>query len=305
MIRALKYYIQSSFKNMWRHFPQTLMSATAVTITLSLISAFMIVAINISEITNGIAADVRIQATVDSAISQEKINEIESKIKQLSEVKEVVYSTKHQELDKFIAATPQGEETYGQYKGDQNPLRDAFYIELKEEVSNNSNARKERLKVVTAEIKKIEGIVDAQYGGQTVENLVVLLSRIRIAGYILATGLAILSILLIQNAIKSTIYSRQNEIAIMRNVGASNGFIKIPFMLEGVYIGILGSIIPVTILLLAYEPLYNILSGMRVFSFVVPYPFVFIMSGLLLVSGMLVGLIGSFLSVTKYLRFKR
>ncbi len=306
MIRALKYHIKSSLKNMWRHFPQTLMSATAVTITLSLIAAFMIVAVNISEITNGIASDVRIQATVDTAFDQSKISEIEAKIKQLGEVQNVVYSTKHQELDKFIQATPKGEETYGQYRGDQNPLRDAFYVELKEENSNNTSARKERLKAVTNQIKTIEGIVDAQYGGQTVENLVVLLSRVRIAGYTLAIGMAVLAILLIQNAIKSTIHSRQSEISIMRDVGASNGFVKIPFMLEGVYIGILGSIIPITALLLSYEPIYNILSGgMKVFTLVPPSPFVYMMSAGLVGAGVLVGLVGSFLSVSKYLRFRR
>lgn len=305
MIRALKYHIKTSIKNMWRHFPQTLMSATAVTITLSLIAAFMIVAVNISEITNGIASDVRIQATIDTAIEQSKISEIEAKIKQLVEVKNIVYNTKHQELDKFISATSDGEETYGQYRGDQNPLRDAFYIELRDE-NTNTNTRKERLKSVTEQIKKIEGIVDAQYGGQTVENLVVLLSRVRIAGYTLAIGMAILAILLIQNAIKSTIHSRQSEISIMRDVGASNGFIKVPFMLEGVYIGIIGSIIPIAALLLSYEPIYNILlSGMKVFTLVPPYPFIYIMCVSLIGAGILVGLLGSFLSVSKYLRFRR
>lgn len=305
MIQTIKYHIKASLRSVTRHLPTTIMSATAVTLTLLLISAFMIVAVNISEITTGIANDVRIQATIDTAVTQERTDAIKKEIEAFPEVKEVVFSDKHQELEKFIKSQEHGDESFGQYRGDQNPLRDSFYVELKGITSNNTSEQKNALRNVTEKIKQIQGIVEAQYGGSTVENLVVLLSRIRLAGFAVAIALAVLSTLLIQNTIKSAIYSRQREISIMRNVGASNGFIKVPFMLEGVYIGILGSIIPIAAIYFSYEPLYNIFSGMKVFTVVPPYPFVLYISLGVLAVGIVVGLVGSLMSVNKYLRFKR
>ena len=118
----------------------------------------------------------------------------------------------------------------------------------------------------------------------------------------------ILAIFLIANTIKLTIYARSNEIAIMRDVGATNGFIRAPFVVEGMIIGALGAIIPILFTVFGYIFLYDKLGGVlfsEMFKLTPPHPFVLQLSLILLGIGMVVGLIGSFMSVTKYLRWKR
>ena len=134
------------------------------------------------------------------------------------------------------------------------------------------------------------------------------LNSVRFGGAILVAGLSALAIFLIANTIKLTIYARSNEIAIMRDVGATNGFIRAPFVVEGMIIGALGAIIPILFTIFGYIFIYDKLGGVlfsEMYKMTPPHPFVLQLSLILLGIGMVVGLIGSFMSVTKYLRWKR
>ena len=138
--------------------------------------------------------------------------------------------------------------------------------------------------------------------------LVRAMDGIRIAGGIFVIALSVLAIFLISNTIKSAIYSRNNEISIMRNVGATNGFIKMPFMIEGMVIGMIGAIVPILITLFGYSYLYNALNGVlliSMFKMQPVIPFAIYVSVALLATGMIVGMLGSFFAVNKYLRWKR
>ena len=119
---------------------------------------------------------------------------------------------------------------------------------------------------------------------------------------------AILALLFIQNTIRMTIQARNTEIAIMRSVGASNWYIRGPFILEGMYIGVLGSIIPIVLISCGYYALYQAFDGVLLSSMFVMkpmWPFIFGVCLILLLGGILVGMAGSFLAVGKYLRWKR
>ena len=120
--------------------------------------------------------------------------------------------------------------------------------------------------------------------------------------------LALLALFLISNSIKMTIYARNREISIMRNVGATNGYIKVPFMLEGMIIGFIGSLIPCLITYFGYRYLFDVMGGQifsNMFSLQPVMPFTLEICVILIVAGMLVGLFGSFFSTTKYLHWKR
>lgn len=299
------YHLNAAFRSLFRHLSMTLMSVTAVMITLILITTFAIGAFNVSYATEKIENDVLIRATVDTTLTKQEVAQLETQIKKLANVESVSFVSKDEELEKMIALYPNGEENYGSYRGENNPLRDVYHIKINKpnvSLKEDSNKQKEILRKLQKEISALKGIVKADYGGVTVERLVVILSRTRIIGFSVSIILGLLAILLIQNTVKSAIHSRQNEITIMRHVGASNSFIKIPFMFEGMFIGILGSIVPILLIFLMYEPAYNILGG----SFLIPpQPFItYISLGIVLI-GMSVGLIGATLSANKYLRFKR
>ncbi|MBQ5805371.1 MAG: hypothetical protein IIW22_06325 [Erysipelotrichaceae bacterium] len=123
----------------------------------------------------------------------------------------------------------------------------------------------------------------------------------------LILALVALAIYLIYNTIKITIATRKDEIWIMRNVGARNGYIRAPFLVEGIIIGIFGSILPIGVIVYAYYWLYQATGGVLagVITLIPVYPFILYLGGALLVIGILVGFIGSYISVCKYLRLTR
>ena len=131
---------------------------------------------------------------------------------------------------------------------------------------------------------------------------------LRNGGLVFVIALSLLAVFLISNTIKMTIYARSTEIGIMRNVGATNWYVRIPFIIEGMFIGILGAILPLILTYFGYGYLYDVMDGKFLSSMFVMeevYPFVFDICLILLGCGILVGMIGSFMAVSKYLRWKR
>lgn len=143
------------------------------------------------------------------------------------------------------------------------------------------------------------------YGGSSTNKLVDILESVRNGGAIFVVALIVVALFMIANTIKITITSRSTEISIMRMVGASNWYIRIPFMLEGIFIGLIGSIVPLLILVYGYKFAYVTMTSMmssNLITFMSPYPLVWQLGALLALLGAVVGLIGSFFSVRKFLK---
>ena len=138
-----------------------------------------------------------------------------------------------------------------------------------------------------------------------VEQLVSVFDVVRKICLGMVVALIIVTAFLISNTIKITIFSRKREIEIMRLVGASNLNIKIPFIFEGLFLGVIGSIIPIIATVYGYTVLFDNFNGQLFSPFiklVEPQPFIFILSGILVVIGILVGMFGSWRAVRKYLK---
>lgn len=192
----------------------------------------------------------------------------------------------------------QGEE-FAMFRGEENPLTGAFFITVK---------KADQIASITKQVQQVAGIRQAVYGGTSVSDMINMLNTVRFGGMIFIVLLALLALFLISNSIKMTIYARNREISIMRNVGATNGYIKVPFMLEGMIIGFIGSLIPCLITYFGYRYLFDVMGGQifsNMFSLQPVMPFTLEICVILIVAGMLVGLFGSFFSTTKYLHWKR
>lgn len=291
--------IKEGFRGVGRHWAMSISSAIAVTITLIIISLFLLFTSNVQNFTRNIEQSLDIYAGVDYDYETQE-DYLQKQIEEIDGVKSVTFYTKDEEFENYInsftdEATKEAFEPFR----DDNPMHDAFYVEAE----NGDD-----IETIANELNEIDGLIDVNYGGQSTVNLVSAMNSIRNYGLILVVGLSLLAIFLIQNTIKLTIYARQDEITIMRNVGAKNGFIRSPFVMEGAIIGAMGSIIPIALTIYGYQYLYGRTGGSVIssmFHLIQPYPFVFYVSGCLLIIGILVGLIGSYFSVTRYLRVKR
>ncbi|MEG0525885.1 MAG: permease-like cell division protein FtsX [Longicatena sp.] len=295
--KAFPKHIKTAFLSIARHLAMSLSASSAVTITLVLFSAFLIVAGNVSLFTNSIENDLRIHVVLNGDVTEKNdLNQVKDELESISGVKRATFSSKADELELFIKE--RGEE-FAMFKGDENPLSNAYFVSVKDA---------DKIASITDKIKELPSVYSAVYGGNSVSKMISILNTVRTGGLVFVVLLSLLAIFLISNSIKMTIYARNKEIAIMRNVGATNGYIKVPFMIEGMLIGFIGSILPCIFTYFGYSYLFKAVSGqlmIGMFTMQPVYPFALQICGIITIAGMLVGLIGSFLSTTKYLRWKR
>ena len=157
----------------------------------------------------------------------------------------------------------------------------------------------------TQEVKKEKNVAVVQYGEGMVEKLVNAFSSVEKVAYGVVIALVVVTVFLIINTIKLTIFSRKREIGIMRLVGASNFSIKITFIIEGMILGLFGSILPVVLTTYGYLAFYKHFNGFlftKLIELIPPEPFIYQASLIIIVIGIIVGMIGSASAVRKYLK---
>lgn len=295
--------IKEGFSGVGRHLAMSISSAIAVTITLVIISIFLLLTWNVNNFTQNIESSLNIYASVDYD-AENKEASLQKEIEAIDGVESVELSPKSAEFQAYLDSftDQKTKEAFEPFRSD-NPMHDAFYITATD--GSKIQAIADTLSQMKSDGK---GIYQVNFGGQSTISIVDAMAKIREVGLILVIGLMLLAIFLIQNTIKLTITARSTEIEIMRNVGASNGFIRSPFLIEGVVTGILGAIIPIALTIWGYYALYQSAGGImlsNMFHLVEPFPFVYYVSGILLLMGIIVGFVGSWFSVTRYLRWKR
>lgn len=298
MFRKIGRSFKEAFWGITHHVAMVISTANAITITLVLVSVLSLLIANISQITYDVEDDIQLYVKIENEVLDEDIQSIQNKISRIAGVEEIEYSDADNELDRFIAAYGEAGKIYEIYRQD-NPLSRVFIIK----VANGYS-----LAELSTQISTVEGIQSVDFGGATVEDFVKLLNGIREVGTIFVIALALLAIFLIYNTIKITINSRKEEIGIMRLVGATNSYIRSPLVLEGMFIGVLGSIIPILLTIFGYNYIYTSLNGQLVsgiLKLIDVFPFTLWVSLLVLVAGVTVGVIGSYISATIYLRYKR
>lgn len=291
-------HIKEGFIGVGRHFGMAASSIATVTITLLLVGFFLILTYNLNIITKDIEGSISLSALVSYDIdSSDTLNAIKKEIENIDGVKKVEYHSKDDEFTYYVNMYPDMREFNELYR-DENPFHDAFLISVNDG---------DKLEDVKKHVENINGIDSVHDGGSNTYLLINGLNKVRLFGAILVASLSVLAIYLIYNTISITIRARDTEIWIMKNVGAKNGYIRGPFLVEGIIIGILGSLIPIVAMILFYLYVYDASQGilLGIFNLVNPNPFLIYLCLILFGLGIMVGLIGSYLSVSKLLRSKR
>lgn len=295
-------HIKEGFLGLIRHFALSFSSISSVTVTLLLMSIFMFLNVNLESITKNVEDSVQIHVQIDREFSQdEEVKELENELLSIDKISTVNFSSRADELEYFIEldGTSESEELYGPYRGENNPFMDAFLVTI-----DNG----EYIRDVTNEIKDIEGVFHASSGGDGTAKLMSTLEQVRNVGFITVLVLGVVAVFLISNTVRVTVQSREKEISIMRTVGASNWYIRWPFIIEGMLIGLLGSIVPVLVSIGVYNYLITGTGGIiwsSMFQLVPANPLVYEISGILVLIGMTVGAVGSSITVGRLLRWTR
>jgi len=294
-VRTLGRHVKEGGKNIVRNGWMTFASVSAVTVTLMVVGAFLLLIMNLNHFANSLEDDVEIRVFVDLTASEEQQDNLKNDLSGIADIGSVDYIPKDEGLEAFIDSLgDQGD--YFESLRDENPLNDTFVISA-EDPQETEN--------IAVEIEELEHVEGVEYGRDIFEQLFSATDFIRVVGIILVLGLLFTAVFLIANTIKLTIIARKTEIQIMKLVGATNAFIRWPFFIEGLLLGTFGAIIPVSVLGFGYHRFYETIgqnTGLEFFDFLPTFPLVLQIGILLLGIGALVGVWGSIMSVRKFLR---
>jgi len=295
-IRIFARNIRDSFKSVFRNFSLSLASISCITITLIVVAIAMILSQNVNNFTELVERDVTIVAFLKRDITEEQTEEISKKINNLPNIENITYKSKMEVSNEMMESSDVFKSVMQNWDESQTPIQATYQVKVKDinEIKN-----------IAEEIGKMDGVDIVKYGEGMVEQLVSLFEIVRKICIGMVIALIIVTAFLITNTIKITIFSRKREIEIMRLVGASNLNIKIPFILEGLFLGIMGSIAPIILTIFGYTELYKKFDGQLFSPFIkliTPSPFIYTTSLILVGIGIAVGMFGSYTAVRKHLK---
>lgn len=296
IFRMLGRNIRDAFRSVFRNFSLSFASISCITITLIIVAISIMATFNVNNFTKLIREDVTMVVYIEKGTPSENLEGIEQAIERIENVLTCTKKDKEQVKLEMSESHELFNNIMSDWTPEENPLKDTFLVTVKDIEEINATA---------TQITNIEGIDFVDYGQKMVESLITVFKAVQKASIIVVLALILVTVFLIMNTIKLTIFSRKREISIMRLVGASNFSIKTPFVIEGMVLGMIGSIIPIIIVLYGYLAFYNHFDG-QLFSplikLIAPEPFIYIASLIVLVIGMVVGMIGSHRAVKKYLK---
>lgn len=301
--RAIRRYFRDAIHGVFRNFSLSLASISCIAITLIVVAVSLILSANVENFSESIRRDVTIVMFLKSDTTKEDEDRIKKELESIENIEKssIEFKSKVESANELKENDATFTTLVDSWTEETNPLFDSYMFKVKDI---------EKIDDTVKNVKKLsfskDKINDIKYGEDIVHKLVVVFNVIEKICIIAIVSLILVTAFLITNTIKLAIYSRKREIEIMRLVGASNMSIKIPFILEGLFIGILGSIIPILIAIFGYSSLFDFFNG-KLFSstfasLVEPMPFVYGISGILLAIGVVVGMLGSYQAVRKYLK---
>lgn len=293
--RTLLRHVKEGLKNLARNSWMTFASVSAVAIMLLIVGVFLFLILNLNHFATAVEEDVEIRVFIDLTATKEQQEQLREKIERIANVDTVDYLPKEEGLDQFIESLGEQGAIFETLRS-ENPLYDVFIVRaiMPQQTEN-----------IATEIAPLPYVEEVGYGKDVVEQLFAFTGLARQIGLFLVIGLMFTTMFLIANTIKLTIIARKREIKIMKLVGATNSFIRWPFFIEGLLLGVIGSLIPVGLLTYAYHKLYDSFGQKLELMFIglLPAdPLVAQVSGILIGIGAFIGIWGSMTSVRKFLK---
>lgn len=288
--------LRDSFRSVTRNISLSLASITCIMITLIIVGIALIIGFNIQTATKELKSDLSIVVFVSNDADEFDLKGVETQIKGLDNIVSVELKSKEELKEEMMEESDTFKNVMQNWDESENPLLNTYIVKVKNADSLSATAK---------EIEKINSVSLVKYGEGMVEKLLLAFNGIEKAALIAVAALILVTIFLIMNTIKLTIFSRKDEIGIMRLVGASNASIRMPFIFEGMFIGLIGAIIPIVLLTVGYYKVFDVMGGKLltdIIDLIKPGNLIIKIDLLVLLIGMLVGMIGSGSAVRKYLK---
>lgn len=296
MMHAISASIKELLEGLKANKEGFLITTLTIAISMAIFGIFLIVFFNLHEMVGKWREKFQIVVYLNDDIPKKELNNLKGFLKSRQEIEKILFISKEEALVKFKKRLNNLKTIMDNF--DNNPLPASFELALKKKHRNFDT-----IKTIAADLKKFKGVEDLEYGEIWLERLETILFFLKFIVIAIGGFICLGIIFIISNTIKLSLYSRKDEIEIMQLVGATDWFIKRPFLLQGMIQGLLGVIFSIAIL---YGFYLAFIINLQTSNFFVGYhSFLFIppsVLGFLIVLGMLIGCVGSYISLRKFLK---
>jgi cell division transport system permease protein len=292
-VRTFEYFVREACASLRRNSLMSIASVSTVALSLLILGMFLIMVLNLNHMASALESQVQISVYLQDSLNDRDIREVGTRITKIPGVVQVTFVGKEEALTRFKQRLGDQQGLLA-VLGDTNPLPNSFEVKVD---------KPESVKSVAQAVAKFKGVENARFGQEIIEQLFTLTRMIRLFGLALIVFLAFAALFIISNTIRITVFARRKEIGIMKYVGATDAFIRWPFLIEGMILGCVGAIIAVFLLIEAYSVLTGQIYQKLVFLPLIPkYPFLTYVSTLLIVAGTVIGALGSTISLKRFMK---
>lgn len=288
-----EYFIKEVYTSFKRNIWMTLASIFTVVLSLFILGFFSIVILNLNKMADTLESQVQISVYLKDDLSQEEIDETKETLSKLEGLQDIKFTTREEAMENF-------KERLGDQQflldalDDTNPLPDSFSLTV---------TSPQQVKTIADTAAALDSVESASYSQDIINHLFNLTHLIRLIGVALIILLTGAAIFIISNTIRLTVFARRKEIAIMKYVGATDWFIRWPFLLEGICLGFIGGGLATIFLYIVYNQVtQEIYEAMAFFPLIPQHPFIDYISLAILVAGIIIGALGSTISLKRFLK---
>jgi cell division transport system permease protein len=292
-VRSLWFLIREAFTNIWRHQLMTLASVTTVSASLAVLGGFLLVGWQLHRVAESLPRQIEVHVFTKIDTPRERVLDLQSRILGMPGVKTCRLVTKEEAWQTYVRDYPEKKDLEGLR---DNPLPDKLEIQTRNPTATTMLSKRLGQAVAFPDIDTV------REGGAVLERLISIARLVRVIGLSCAGLLLLATVAVIANAIRVTVFARRREIRIMQLVGATTWFIRLPFLIEGMFDGAVGAVLSCGLLLIGYRALvqtaFRTAPFLRAIHVTVDLPQFF---GLLALLGVLIGALGSLISIRRFL----
>ena len=299
-VSSVGYLVKQGATSVWKNRMMSFASFCILLVSLMLVGFSVLAGINISSIVSGIEDKNEIVVILHDKISGEQIDSLYVKLKELSNVSDVSFYSKEEAWESIVEGMTEEEKNFMQYAENDNPLPDTYRVKVSDLTL---------MEITTSQIKTFAGVESVQSPTSFADALVSIRNIVTLISSTVVFALILVCLVIISNTTRTSVHARRKEINIMKYVGATNTFIRVPFFIEGMIIGIASAIGALVLTRFAYNELYvvfndqlklmNIIGSNSLYAFSeISFP----VTVCYLAAGTLIGALGTTISTGKYLK---
>ena len=288
-----EYFIKETYKSIRRNGFMSFASISTVAVSLLVLGMFLMIFLNTNNLAQYLESQVQVSVYMQDSATDKELAAVKEKLTKMPGVVKVTQVSKQQALERFKKRLGDQEQLLNSL-GKENPFPNSFEVQVD---------NPDRIKVLTPQIGQLPKVETAKFGQEVVEHLFQLTKILRLGGIVLVVFLAMATLFIISNTIRLTVFARRKEVIIMKYVGATDWFIRWPFLLEGMTLGFFGAVVAFVLINSIYAGLLERIHATLAFLPLLPTsPLLLYVDLFLLAAGTGIGALGSYISLRKFLR---